>query len=551
VAGTPEPGWLDIVLPDLRTGASAGAELADGEMFAGHRITCRLGSGGWGVVYQAYDPQLRRDVAVKVMRRDVAVHPVYGKAFQRESRTLASVEHPHVLPVFRAGVADERPFLLTRLARGGSLRTRLREGARLAPGHALHVLGQVADALDAVHARGLVHRDVKPENILLEGAPGGEYAWLGDFGLAWHFGGSVVMSGAGYGTTGYMAPEQRRSGADVGPPADVYALALVLHEALAGRLPTPAERWPFRPAAELGEPVRLLGEVLDRALAPNPDDRYVTAGQLVEQARAALRPGRHSAVPRPRTPTDGPHPAATGRHAATDRRPPTTAGTVRPVGRATPRATGRATPPPPAGCAAPPVTGRAAPGYPATAPGPPATAPGHPAAAPGHPAAAPVPPRPVARPAEPEPGVVDPARVQPVPAHQRAPSRHRQPLPRPGGRTKSLAAAAVVVVVAVATAGAVGLVRPTSGGPAVAQGSHGPQPTPAASPTLLVVCADTLELRKDPAPGNPTVVAKLRRGDTFEVVRDPSDPQWLYGRGPGDAQGWIFLWDPQWLKPHC
>jgi serine/threonine-protein kinase len=260
---------------------AVGGEFRPGDLFLGHRISQRIGTGGWGVVYQAYDLELRRDVAVKVL--DLSLD---DEAFRREWCLLAEVEHPHVLPVFRAGLEDGRPYLVTRLARGGSLRRLLAGGTRLAPHRALHLLGQVAEALDAVHARCIVHRDVKPENILLEGPAGAEQVWLADFGLARHFGTDrYVSAGGGIGTTAYMAPEQRTGAGDVGSRADVYAFGLVLYEALAGHLPEAAGRAPLVGA---GSAVHLLSGVFSRAFAVRPEDRYGSAGELIEAARVLL-----------------------------------------------------------------------------------------------------------------------------------------------------------------------------------------------------------------------------------------------------------------------
>jgi len=263
---------------------AVGGEFRPGDLFLGHRISQRIGAGGWGVVYQAHDLELRRDVALKVL--DLSLD---DEAFRQEWCMLAEVEHPHVLPVFRAGLEDGRPYLVTRLARGGSLRRLLAGGTRLAPHRALHLLGQVAEALDAVHARCIVHRDVKPENILLEGPAGAEQVWLADFGLARHFGTNrYVTACGGVGTTAYMAPEQRTGAGDLGSRADVYAFGLVLYEALAGHLPEPAGRAPLRLPVDAGPAVHLLSGVFSRAFAVRPEDRYGSAGELIEAARVAL-----------------------------------------------------------------------------------------------------------------------------------------------------------------------------------------------------------------------------------------------------------------------
>lgn len=249
-------------------------------MFAGHRLVRRIARGGMGVVYEAEDERLRRRVALKVVTADD--DPAFRRRFVREARLLAEFDHPHVLPVFHAGEEEGLPYLTTRLAEGGSLRGVIDAGPPL-PGHALRLLGQLAGALDALHRRGVVHLDVKPENVLLSGPAGDEHVWLADLGLARPVHGTATSSGA-VGTVDYMAPEQWRGGGDVGPAADVYAFALVLHETLTGH--------PLH-VLDRGSPLRLghapeLREVLERALARDPADRPPSAGAVLDEARAAV-----------------------------------------------------------------------------------------------------------------------------------------------------------------------------------------------------------------------------------------------------------------------
>jgi hypothetical protein len=236
-----------------------------GRVFAGHRIVRRIARGGMGIVYEAEDERLRRRVALKVIM--VEDDPRFRQRFVREARLLAEFDHPHVLPVFQAGEEEGLPYLTMRLAESGSLRGVLERGPLL-PGHALRLLAQLAGALDALHRRGIVHLDVKPENVLLKGPAGDEHVWLADLGLAQNVRRGPASFADGVGTADYMAPEQWRGG-EVGPAADVYAFGLVLQEALA-------------------EGPEALREVFERALAGDPGDRHPSAGAVLDAARAVL-----------------------------------------------------------------------------------------------------------------------------------------------------------------------------------------------------------------------------------------------------------------------
>lgn len=253
-------------------------EFEPGQVFAGHRIMRRIARGGMGVVYEAVDERLRRRVALKVITVDD--DPRFRERFVREARLLAEFDHPHVLPVFHAGEEEGLPYLTMRLAEGGSLRGVIELGPL--PGHALRLLSQLADALDALHRRGIVHLDVKPENVLLKGPAGDEHVWLADLGLARPV--SVVLSTGGTGTVDYMAPEQWRGGGEVGPAADVYAFGLVLYETLTGRPLHVLDRG--SPLGPDGDPA--LREVFERALAREPGERHPSAGAVLDEARAAL-----------------------------------------------------------------------------------------------------------------------------------------------------------------------------------------------------------------------------------------------------------------------
>jgi tRNA A-37 threonylcarbamoyl transferase component Bud32 len=230
----------------------------------------RLGNGGMAEVYVAFDETLRRDVAAKILSERFCDDPVMRGRFEREATLAGSLSgHPHVVTVHDAGEWDGRPYIVMELAGCGSVADLLRDG--LPPERlALEWLGQAAAALDAAHSRGIVHRDVKPANLLVD-----DYGVvrITDFGIALDEDGTLTGSGEVLGTAGYLAPEQAR-GERCTAASDRYALAVVARELLTGRrdgiASAPAQR------------------VLDRALATEPDDRYPTAAAFVEALTSAL-----------------------------------------------------------------------------------------------------------------------------------------------------------------------------------------------------------------------------------------------------------------------
>ena len=251
-------------------------EPAIGSTLGGYRIDALIARGGMGVVYRATHLALDRPVALKVIARHLAEEDGFRSRFLRESRLAARLDHPNVVPIFDAREEDGELIVAMRLIEGGDLKKRIAEQGPLPPVQAVELLGQVADALDAAHAAGVVHRDVKPHNILLEG----DRAYLSDFGLAKALGDSGAVSGASIvGTVEYMAPEQWR-GEGVGPPADVYSLGCVLYEALTGIVPYARQAGDAEPEMPEG-----LDAVIERAVAKDPAERYPTAGALIDAAR--------------------------------------------------------------------------------------------------------------------------------------------------------------------------------------------------------------------------------------------------------------------------
>ncbi len=252
------------------------ADLAIGSTVAGYRLDALIARGGMGVVYRAIHLGLERPVALKVIARELADREGFRERFLRESRLAASLDHPAVVPVFDSREVDGELIVAMRLVEGGDLRRLIDREGPLQPARAIALLGQVADALDAAHAAGIVHRDVKPHNVLVEG----DRAFLTDFGLAKALGESGVQSGASVvGTADYMSPEQWSGGA-VGPPADVYSLGCVLFEALTGVVPSARREAGEEPRVPAG-----LDAVVERAVAKDPSGRYPSAGALIAAAR--------------------------------------------------------------------------------------------------------------------------------------------------------------------------------------------------------------------------------------------------------------------------
>jgi DNA-binding beta-propeller fold protein YncE/predicted Ser/Thr protein kinase len=252
-------------------------------VLAGYRIDSLIARGGMGVVYRATQLALDRPVALKVIARELVDQEGFRERFLRESRLAASLDHPSVVPVYDAREENGELIVAMRLVEGGDLRRLIDREGRLAPDRAIGLLRQIAEALDAAHAAGIVHRDVKPHNILVDG----ERAYLSDFGLAKAYAETGPGSGASIvGTVEYMAPEQWR-GERVGPAADVYALGCVLYEALTGIAPFARKESDTEPEMPRG-----IDQVIERAVSKDPSERYRTAGELIAAAEE-----REGAIP--------------------------------------------------------------------------------------------------------------------------------------------------------------------------------------------------------------------------------------------------------------
>ena len=210
-------------------------QVAVGTELAGYRIEALLGRGGMGVVYGAHDLALDRKVALKLLAPELAENVRFRERFLRESRLAASLDHPAIVPIYDAGEVAGQLYIAMRLVDGTDLKRLLAEEGKLEPERALGLVEQVADALDAAHERGLVHRDVKPSNVLLDQRG---HCYLADFGLSRRLAEQADYSGGGrsLGTVDYVAPEQIR-GEELDGRADLYSLGCLLYECLAGRPP--------------------------------------------------------------------------------------------------------------------------------------------------------------------------------------------------------------------------------------------------------------------------------------------------------------------------
>jgi YVTN family beta-propeller protein len=262
----------------------------------GYRIDSVIGRGGMGVVYQAEHLHLRRVVALKVLAPELVQSEGFRERFLRESRLAASIQHPHIVTVFDAGEVDGQLFIAMQYVEGTDLANLLRDRGRLEPAHALAVLSQVASALDAAHGRGLVHRDVKPANVLI--AP--ERSYLTDFGLTKQVTAATAFTETGQfvGTIDYVAPEQIK-GERLDARTDVYALGCVLYQALSGERPFPRdsevaviyahlEDAPPSVCQRVQDLPPELDAVVARALAKRTDDRWPSCGALMDAARGAI-----------------------------------------------------------------------------------------------------------------------------------------------------------------------------------------------------------------------------------------------------------------------
>jgi len=268
-------------------------------VIAGYRLEDVVGRGGMGVVYRATQLALERPVAVKLIAAEHAQDPAFRERFKVESRIASSIEHPSVIPVYETGEDEGLLFIAMRLVDGIDLAQLLTHAGALEPTRAARIIGQIAGALDAAHTRRLVHRDVKPANVLLT-LDEPEHAYLTDFGVAKQLGAltRVTRAGQWVGTLDYMAPEQIR-GEEVDASADIYALAGLLYHCVTGQVPFPRESEPATLWAHLSAPPPSpsalrpdlpdeLDEVIARGMAKDPTARFASAAELAHACARAV-----------------------------------------------------------------------------------------------------------------------------------------------------------------------------------------------------------------------------------------------------------------------
>jgi serine/threonine protein kinase len=284
--------------------SSAGFELDPNTgrplQIAGYRIEEVAGRGGMGVVYRAQHMHLGRTVALKLLNPELAASEEFRERFIREARAAAELEHPNIVPVYDAGEVEGRLYLAMKFIEGSDLAQLLEQERRLSTERAMPLLEQLANALDAAHKNGLIHRDVKPANALLDG----DRLYLTDFGLTRRVDSTrpLTATGRAVGTAAYLAPEQIR-GEPLDRRVDVYALGCVMYQCLAGEPPYLRDTDMLIMWAHVGaEPPSLSAEcpdlpstvdrVLQKALAKSREDRYDTCGQLVSEMKRALNPSQ-------------------------------------------------------------------------------------------------------------------------------------------------------------------------------------------------------------------------------------------------------------------
>jgi len=270
-----------------------GDRIVIGGQLGDYLIDSVIGRGGMSVVYRARHSRLGMPVALKVLAPELSADDTFRERFLREAQMAASMDHPNVIPIHDMGLHEDSLYIILRYVSGGDLKALLSTSSPLGMTRALALLTPVAAALDAAHARGLIHRDVKPANILLQRAEGGadEHVYLTDFGIAKSasFDVGLTKSGVSIGTLGYMAPEQLE-GQPVTAQTDVYALAATLYECLTGRVPYRRELAEgLHPTADALDPVSALrpdlpstlDAVLRKGLAQDPEERYATCNEFL------------------------------------------------------------------------------------------------------------------------------------------------------------------------------------------------------------------------------------------------------------------------------
>ena len=268
-----------------------------GKTIKGYELQARLGAGAYGAVYRAAQPQVKREVAIKIILPEYANRPDFIRRFEAEAQLVAQLEHLHIVPLYDYWREPGGAYLVMRLMKGGSLEESLREGGPWEPADAARLVDQIASALEAAHKQGVVHRDLKPANILLDEE---NNAYLSDFGIAKEIGAeaSATQTGEFVGTPAYITPEQVQS-QPVTAQTDIYALGVVLYELVVGGHPFPDTPTGELVVKHLNEPLPYVREskfdlpaaldgVIQRATAKDPQSRYPDALSLAADLRSAL-----------------------------------------------------------------------------------------------------------------------------------------------------------------------------------------------------------------------------------------------------------------------
>jgi serine/threonine protein kinase, bacterial len=293
----------------------------DAVEFGRYQLLGSIGEGGMGQVFRARDREFARDVAIKVLPTQLTDQPGYRERFHREAQIMAQLTEPHIVPIFESGEVGGRLYLVMPIIDGVSLAAALERHGPMIPLRAVRIIEQMACALDAAHAQGLVHRDVKPSNALITTGAGREFVYLIDFGIARDSTAvKLTRTGSVRGALAYMAPEQFTTGT-TGPRGDIYSLACVLYECLTGTQAFTGESLeqqiaghvtenPPRPSEHRAGIPAGLDDVIARGMAKKPDDRYQSARALAVAAERALAERAHEPAlapgpPQPHSYVDG------------------------------------------------------------------------------------------------------------------------------------------------------------------------------------------------------------------------------------------------------
>jgi serine/threonine-protein kinase len=264
-----------------------------------YEIKSEIGRGGMSTVYHAYDPRFKRDVAIKVMPRELLHDPTFKERFEREAETVAALDHPAVVPVYDFGEEDGQPYMVLRLMTNGSLEDRIKNGP-ISVAEASRILSQLAPALDEAHSRGIIHRDLKPGNILFDQR---DLPYLSDFGIVKIMQSPTTLTGSNIlGTPAYMSPEQGRGERDVDGRSDIYSLGAILFEMLTGKVPYDSETPTGQIIQHINDPIpdimivrKDLPEgcqsIIARSMAKRKFARYSTVHEMA-QAMEDVRNGK-------------------------------------------------------------------------------------------------------------------------------------------------------------------------------------------------------------------------------------------------------------------